>query len=52
MKPCDWEGRLRQQIEKYNILDFSQWKDPATFEAQFDRLLRGLRIFYEPEDGA
>ncbi len=47
---CAWEGRLRQQIMKYNVLDFSEWQDSATFDTQFDRLLRGLRIFYEPED--
>ncbi len=49
-KACDWEGRLRQQIEKYHILDFSQWQDATTFDTQFDKLLNGLRIFYEPED--
>ena len=37
------------QVLKYNILDFSAWEDETTFEAQFDKLLRGLRIFYEEE---
>ena len=50
-KTCRWPARLREQIEEYLILDFSAWEDRTTFEAQFDKLLRGLRIFYE-EEGA
>lgn len=30
-------------------ITLSAWEDRATFEAQFDKLLRGLRIFYEEE---
>ena len=37
------------QVKKYNILDFFAWRDRSTFEAQFERLIRGLRIFYEEE---
>ena len=48
-KTCRWPARLREQIEEYMILDFSKWQDRSTFEQQFDRLLRGLRIFYEEE---
>ena len=44
---CDWDGKLRQQIEKYLILDFSAWKNRTTFNDQFGKLIRGLRIFYE-----
>lgn len=45
-KSCHWEGRLRQQIEKYNILDFSRWKEPEFLSREFDKLLRGLDLFY------
>ncbi len=48
-KTCRWPARLREQIEEYLILDFSTWEDRATFDEQFDKLLRGLRIFYEEE---
>ncbi len=44
-----WSAVLMNQVKKYNILDFSAWQDESTFEAQFDKLLRGLRIFYEEE---
>jgi len=37
---------LLQQVRKYNILDFSGWRDHDQFEVQFKRLLRGLSIFY------
>ena len=44
---CKWDKRLRRQIEKYNILDFSQWKDEEVFKRQFSRLLDGLDIYYK-----
>ena len=50
-KTASWSAVLMNQIKKYNILDFSAWQDEEIFEAQFERLIRGLRIFYE-EDGA
>ncbi len=46
-KTCKWDGVLRNQIEKYNILDFSRWQDPSVFEEMFKRLLVGLDLFYE-----
>ena len=46
-KDCRWPERLREQIEEYKVLDFSGWEEKATFETQFDRLIRGLKIFYE-----
>ena len=48
-KSCPWPGRLRAQIEEYNILDFSAWRDAASFERQFGKLLDGLKLFYKPE---
>ena len=46
-KDCKWDTRLRRQIEKYNILDFSQWQDPEMLNRQFSRLLDGLDIYYK-----
>ena len=46
-KDCKWDKRLRRQIEKYNILDFSQWKDEEVFSRQFSRLVDGLDIYYK-----
>ena len=45
-KSCNWNERLRLQIEKYNILDFSGWADEEVFSRQFTKLLDGLDIFY------
>ena len=46
-KTCSWPERLRQQIEEYNILDFSQWQDSTFFKKQFSKLLKGLNIYYK-----
>ncbi|MBI4732291.1 MAG: toll/interleukin-1 receptor domain-containing protein [Chloroflexi bacterium] len=46
-KTCDWEARLREQIMKYNILDFSNWKDEAEFTKKFAKLVEGLDLFYK-----
>jgi hypothetical protein len=48
-KTCNWSGVLRNQIKKYNILDFSKWKDGSDFEKKFNRLLQGLDLFYEQD---
>ncbi len=45
-KTCDWPGPLRRQIEKYFILDFSDWEERDIFEQQFGRLVEGLGLFY------
>ena len=47
-KTCSWPGPLRRQIEDYHILDFSGWRDTATLERQFGKLLDGLSLFYNP----
>lgn len=46
-KTCQWSGVLRRQIEKYNILDFSNWQDAGNFQKMFGRLLEGLNLFYK-----
>lgn len=46
---CDWPGKLRNQIEKYHVLDFSSWRDSAAFDDKLERLLSGLNLFYSSE---
>ncbi len=43
----DWEGPLRKQIQKYNILDFSGWQDEAEMDVAFQKLIDGLGLFYK-----
>lgn len=48
-----WENgnlseRIKLQIKKYNVLDFSQWQESSIFEKQFERLIKGLDLFYKP----
>lgn len=45
-KNCDWPGYLRQQIEDYNILDFSGWEDDKHLAEQFGKLYDGLVLHY------
>lgn len=45
-KSCRWPKRLREQIEEYYILDFSSWRNETEFARSFERLLRGLSLFY------
>lgn len=45
-KKCDWPERLREQIQEYNILDFSKWEDAKEFDGMFKRLHKGLDLFY------
>ena len=49
-KTCDWPGPLRQQVEDFTILDFSEWQDPEKLDQMFRRLIRGLELFYKPKD--
>jgi uncharacterized protein YjbI with pentapeptide repeats len=46
-KTSNWPRVLRRQIEDYNILDFSKWEDDVEFGKKFDRLVKGLGIFYK-----
>ena len=44
---CDWPGPLRQQIERYNILDFSRWRHKQDLGRQFEKLIQGLDLWYQ-----
>jgi uncharacterized protein YjbI with pentapeptide repeats len=46
-KTCRWPARLREQIEEYNILDFSDWQDADYMRRMFTRLIEGLGLFYK-----
>lgn len=46
-KTCKWPTRLREQVEEYKILDFSDWQDRSEFEGMFAKLLQGLDLFYK-----
>ncbi len=50
-KTCPWEGPLRRQVEKYHILDFSEWRDIEAFSRQFQKLIDGLGLFYPRANG-
>ena len=41
-----WPERLKAQLQEYHILDLSHWKDDSKFEAQYERLKKGLGIYY------
>ena len=48
---CDWtlfnaeEGRdLAVEIREYYIPDFSRWKTHDSYQKEFEKLLRGLRM--------
>jgi TIR domain/Pentapeptide repeats (8 copies) len=47
-KTCAWSGPLRTQIKKYNVLDFSEWRESGLLDRQFGRLVEGLGLFYRP----
>jgi len=46
-KNSPWAKRIMEQIMEYNILDFSKWKDEATVESTFNKLIDGLELFYK-----
>lgn len=50
-KSCSWPGPLRGQIEKYHVVDFSQWNHKSAMDRQFGKLIDGLSLFYEPPRG-
>ena len=45
-----WHARTREghwrEVREKNVLDFAKWKTKA-FEAQFAKLLKGLKFYYE-----
>ena len=44
---CSWSGPLRNQIKKYNVLNFSDWTNSSLFQSKFKRLVEGLDLFYK-----
>lgn len=46
-KTCRWPERLREQIMEYNVLNFSNWRDPDYMRRMFTRLIEGLGLFYK-----
>ncbi len=46
-KTCKWPARLREQIEEYQVLDFSEWQDEDKLRKQFANLLNGIDLFYK-----
>jgi hypothetical protein len=42
-----WEKRMMEQVTKYNILDFSTWRDDSKFDIEFGKLIDGLKLFYQ-----
>ncbi|MBC8508011.1 MAG: toll/interleukin-1 receptor domain-containing protein [Anaerolineales bacterium] len=41
-----WPRRLMRQIKEYMILDFSMWEDQTMMMNMFNKLVKGLEIFY------
>jgi hypothetical protein len=46
-KDFEWEARLREQIMKYNVLDFSNWKDESELTRKVAKLVEWLNLFYK-----
>jgi hypothetical protein len=46
---CKWSAVLRNQIRRYNVLDFSDWQNAPAFKSKFERLLSGIHLFYGHE---
>jgi hypothetical protein len=46
-KESQWPERIIEQIMEYNILDFSAWRHDHKFEAEFNKLIDGLQLFYK-----
>ena len=49
-KTCGWSEILMKKVLKYNILDFSDWRDSINFEDKFQRLINGLKLFYRIDE--
>lgn len=45
-KRARWSSVLLNQVMKYNILDFSMWRDGVHFHTEFEKLTKGLGLFY------
>ena len=42
-------GALKRQLERYHILNFSNWKEQEVLQQQFEKLVKGLDLFYREE---
>ena len=50
-----WKAKMNnvlwRQVKKSHVLDFSKWEtEDGTFEPQFQKLVTGLKIYYEREE--
>ena len=45
-KNAKWSKILMTQIKKYNVLNFSNWQDKIKMRIQFEKLMKGLDLFY------
>jgi uncharacterized protein YjbI with pentapeptide repeats len=46
-KDSKWDKHLMEQVKKYHVLDFSNWKDDSKFDGMFRKLINGLELFYK-----
>ena len=46
-KDSKWEKHIMEQVIKYNVLDFSDWKEDNKFDGMFRKLIGGLELFYK-----
>lgn len=50
-KTCNWSGVILNQIKKYNILDFSNWREKGPgVRKSLQLLVRGLELFYREDE--
>ena len=40
---------LWRQVKKNNVLDFAKWRSADAFDAEFAKLIKGLKIYYPPK---
>jgi len=40
-------GQLKAQIKKYNVLDFSDWRNEESLDRQMKKLIDGLNLHYQ-----
>ncbi len=43
------EPVLWRQVQRCNVLDFSEWQDSAKFSEQFEKVLAGAKRYYAPK---
>jgi hypothetical protein len=45
-KNSPWPKRLMEPVREYNMLDFSNWRDARKFGSTFNKLIKGVELFY------